>query len=181
MQSTLERLCSLTKLKWGAPGSEWNDHFDPIGLILQLPPRREEYWCTPKNSTCFARTGGDGTHFSILHLPGTTLDSAPVVMTVPMSDNPNVVVGENVLEFLALGCRRGYFSLEQLVFDHESAVLAYSSEEFDPESSQQEQAMLKLIAKEFGLHPWQRLRARFAELQLRYRGVIETTNGLRAG
>ncbi len=39
---------------------DWNDYFDPIGLILQIPPKREDYWCTPLNALTFARTGGDG-------------------------------------------------------------------------------------------------------------------------
>src|SRR5688572_18028969 len=59
MYPGLERLNALTPSPWG--GGEWNTFFDPIGLVLQLPPTNWEYWCTPKNSLTFATTSGDGT------------------------------------------------------------------------------------------------------------------------
>lgn len=61
----LERLCSLTDVQWGREGSDWNAFFDPIGLMLRLPPVNGGYWCTPMNSLSFATTGGDGTHGSL--------------------------------------------------------------------------------------------------------------------
>src|SRR5687767_64611 len=79
--------------------------FDPVGLILQIPPGRRDYHCTPLNSVTFASTGGDGVHFGFLHVEGCSL--SPVVMTVPMSDVHNFVVGESLFEFLCLGAKRG--------------------------------------------------------------------------
>ena len=62
----IDDVATLFKLagNQGRP-DDWNDHFDPIGLILQIPPKREDYWCTPLNALTFARTGGDGTHYSL--------------------------------------------------------------------------------------------------------------------
>jgi hypothetical protein len=56
----IDDVATLFKLagNQGRP-DDWNDYFDPIGLILQIPPKREDYWCTPLNALTFARTGGD--------------------------------------------------------------------------------------------------------------------------
>ena len=90
----------------------------PIGLRLEDPAqtRAWDYPTTPVNVTTFASTGGDAVHFSAInasHGSGT----AVVVMTVPMAfDNPNHIVGGDLREFLALGCRTGYFCLERLAY-----------------------------------------------------------------
>src|SRR5688500_10275155 len=112
MNRDLKQLCALTRIEWGADGCDWNPFFDPIGLILRVPPAYGGYRCTPTNSLSFATTGGDGTHFSFLRLAERCDDECPIVMTVPMSSSPNVIVGVNLREFLALGCRRGYFALD---------------------------------------------------------------------
>jgi hypothetical protein len=60
------------------------------------------YRLSSVNATMFARTGGDGVHFSLL-------SSGAVVMTVPMAfEAPNHVIGADIREFLALVCRLRY-------------------------------------------------------------------------
>jgi hypothetical protein len=112
MTDDLDLLLRLAGARRDRRASEdWCDYFEPAGLILQIP-QRSAYWCTPLNALTFARTGGDGTHYSLVTAPGTDLAHRPVVMTVPMSDDPNVIVGEDLRDFLALGCRFGYLGLE---------------------------------------------------------------------
>src|SRR5262245_47987988 len=120
MHDDLDTLFGLAGYRGGA--DDWNDHFDPIGLILQIPPKRDEDWCTPLNALTFARTGGDGTHYSLISIPNTPRAELAVVMTVPMSDAPNVVVGETLRDFSALGCRFGYFGLEGLVHQPDKTI-----------------------------------------------------------
>ena len=96
------------------------------------PPRLEEHslnevgliaddfagYATPANAEVFARTGGDGVHFTRL-----TDSAQPIVMVVPMKyPDPYVVVGQSLHDFLRLGCRCGYFGLEQLVYDWKETV-----------------------------------------------------------
>lgn len=162
----LDRLFRLAGNKGEA--DDWNGHFDPIGLILQIPPKREDYWCTPLNALTFARTGGDGTHYSLLSLPRVSRVEQPIVMTVPMSDEPNVVVGANLRDFLALGCRFGYFALEQLVYDRRETIALLKLREFDAERSPSEIRMLKRLAKTFDLRPWSDPKRHLADLRVRY-------------
>jgi hypothetical protein len=169
----LELLWSLTGVKRSGEDSDWNAFFDPIGLILRLPPEYGGYWCTPTNSVSFATTGGDGTHFSILRIAGRQDDRCPVVMTVPMSDAPNVIVGEDLRDFLALGCRRGYFSLFQFVHSPEEAFEQYASAAYDPEATSDEIEKLRLIETTFQLRPWRDIRRRIAKLRLRYHSLLE--------
>ena len=114
--STLQQLWDLAGGDPDDTSCDWNGTFDPVGLVLLAPPRNEGYWCTPTNSLTFAITGGDGVHYGLMAINGEFTDLSPVVMTVPMCDTPNKIVGANLKEFLALGCRYGYFALEQLVY-----------------------------------------------------------------
>lgn len=92
--------------------------FDPVGLILIRPLEKWGYDSTPVNSQSFAHTGGDGVHFGLIDLGVGISEDSPVVMTVPMAANPkNVILGENLFDFLCLGCESGYFMLEQLSYD----------------------------------------------------------------
>jgi hypothetical protein len=156
---------------------DWNDHFDPIGLILQIPPKREDYWCTPLNALTFARTGGDGTHYSLVSLPNSPRSAQPVVMTVPMSDTPNVIVGENLREFLALGCRYGYFALEGLVHSRAETISELKRRKYHEERTTHEIRMLRLIERTFRLKPWTDPRKRLAELKRRFLKRLEVPDG----
>src|SRR5262245_63700807 len=95
-------------------GDEPEYAFERIGLLLEDPeaPGDWDYDATPVGAVPFAWTGGDGVHFSVL------ADGSAVVMTVPKSlGDTNHVLAESLTEFLALGCRTGYFSLERLAYD----------------------------------------------------------------
>lgn len=89
-----------------------------------------------------------------------------VEMTVPMSfGEPNVVVGNELRDFLALGLRTGYFVLEKLVYDHDAA-LTLLNEGFDLEGPAR--AALASIRESFGLVPWTNVRARPDALEVKY-------------
>jgi hypothetical protein len=165
----IDDVATLFKLagNQGRP-DDWNDYFDPIGLILQIPPKREDYWCTPLNALTFARTGGDGTHYSLVSVSTSRRSDQVVVMTVPMSDTPNVIVGENLRDFLALGSRFGYFALEGLVHEPDETIAALRRRKYDEEWTAREIGMLKLIERTFRLKPWTDPRKRLAELERRF-------------
>ena len=128
--------------------------FESIGLFLEDPlePGRWDYDCTPVGATTFASTGGDGVHFS-------ALAGGVIVMTVPMQwADPNHVLGESLGEFLALGCRTGYFGLEQLAYQRAKTI------EVLQQSSPPGDSLLDGIIATFSLRPWPDVAGRLAEL-----------------
>lgn len=167
-----EQIPTVLRQLWRLAGSDpldakndWNGTFEPVGLILFAPPRNGGYWCTPLSSLSFATTGGDGVHYSLLAVDGGFTDFSPVVMTVPMCDTPNVIVGGNLREFLGLGCRFGYFSLEQLVYHPERTLAELEAQQFDPEAGAVERALLQKISAYFGVTPWSDPHRRLEELR----------------
>ena len=169
-------LQQLWKLAGGDPtdaGSDWNDVFDPVGLILLAPPRNYGYWCTPLNSLTFATTGGDGVHYGLLSTNGEFTDFSPVVMTVPMCDTPNTIVAANLKEFLALGCRFGYFGLEQLVYDRHTTLQELGLARFDPEAGQNKRVLLQRIASTFNVEPWAAPGRRLDELHTMFASAVQ--------
>ncbi|WP_461121173.1 hypothetical protein [Saccharothrix stipae] len=143
--------------------------FLPIGLRLDDPARQvvvSDYAATPAGAVPFASTGGDGVHFSIVPVA----DAWPVVMTVPMAfTNPNHVVGGDVREFLALGCRTGYFNLDRLAYSWGRAELINALQTTtEPAPDPDERRLLTALVAEFGLEPWHDVEARLAELQAAY-------------
>ncbi len=143
---------------------------------------------TPINSFTFAQTGGDGVHFSLVTLEGKVLENSPVVMTVPMNyGKVNLIVGENLLEFLCLGEQLGYFFLEQLVYNEEETIewLSHPKEfinkeyginpsgAFPPDSFLEKERLLSILRKEFELKPWNNLKSRLDELQNKFLGMLE--------
>jgi hypothetical protein len=166
----------LRHLAGGGPGgvdSEWNNALDPIGLISLTPPRSYGYWCTPLNSLTFAVTGGDGVHYGLLAVDGKFTDFSPVVMTVPMCDTPNTIVGAGLEEFLALGCRYGYFALEQLVYNREATLRELELARYAPEMGQEERALLTSLSSEFRLEPWANPARRLEELRMEFASAIQ--------
>jgi hypothetical protein len=96
--------------------------FDPCGLILEMLPAKDYYWCTPTNVLTFAITGGDGVHYSYLSGTEFTGEKRPIVMTLPCADGQNVIVADSFEEFFNLGFFVGWFSLEQLIYQPNEAV-----------------------------------------------------------
>ena len=168
MTDTLRALWELTEIQLGEGSPEWNGCFDPIGLILHGKLESWEYWCTPRNSITFASTGGDGVHYGILDIGAGFSDASPVVMTVPMCDTPNTIVGESLLDFLALGCRQGYFTLEQLIYQRDLQLAALDSQDFDPDATEEERGMLESISLRFDISPWSDHASKLEQLRRRF-------------
>jgi hypothetical protein len=158
----LERLSSLiTRLDAGSD--------EAIGLLLKDELRHSGYDEAPAEALCFAGTGGDGVHFSFLPTPSLKPADWPVVMTVPMQFvAPNLIVGANLREFLALGLRHGYFVLEQLAYEQEAMLEELSQ---PPRGGGQSALMIKgirAIEEAFAIAPWLYPRERLATLQLAF-------------
>ncbi|HEX6902127.1 MAG TPA: hypothetical protein VF789_20590 [Thermoanaerobaculia bacterium] len=142
---------------------ERKHHF--IGLNLTDPPERA---CegAPLNSIAFADTGGDGIHFSLVSENGEVGDDCMVIMTVPeLWEDPwaaNIAVGENLHDFLCLGCMAGYAALEKLAFYGDAAIeRLQDEEEDDPEAAE----TLRVMREELGLSPWPNVAEKLASLQ----------------
>lgn len=179
MQS-LEKLWSIAVNEAERTKQEFSLVFDPIGLLLIRPLVKGYYGSTPINSFTFAETGGDGVHFSLLELTGKVSEDSPVVMTVPMNyGKDNLIVGENLLEFLCLGEQLGYFFLEQLVYNESKTIewllqpKEFINQEygenpacsFPPEAFREQERLLNVLRKEFDLKPWRNIKKRLDELQ----------------
>lgn len=154
---TLSRLWELTGQQLPDDGGADNAYFEEVGLFLEWPLMHSGYdWCAPMNTLQFASTGGDGVHFSLLLLDDVLSESSPVVMTVPMAmeDSTNFIVGGCLLDFLALGSRRGYFNLEQLAYQHDWLLNELKDVDFSEEISDEARKLLTSIADTFDLRPW---------------------------
>jgi len=183
---TLERLWNLADTEAERTNVKPASVFEPIGLILVRPLQNMGYTSTPRNSSTFAHTGGDGVHYGLVHLEGKVSSDSPVVMTVPMNfDTENMIVGSSLHEFLCLGCEVGYFFLEQLTYEDsrsETIHLIYHPEEWfeqnygDPEleaDAQQIRCLLDLLRIEFQFKPWEQCERKLAELQRQFRSLLD--------
>jgi hypothetical protein len=120
------------------------------------------FQATPVNSVTFASTGASGVHFGFVPGPDQPLDRSPVVMTVPLADDPNHIVGGSLAEFLSLGCRQGWSFLDQLAYDAPWAANWYSSR--TPPMFPVLETMVRL----FGLTPWPDVSGRLLGLRGEY-------------
>lgn len=170
-------LRELWKLTGGDPATSTRAAaaFDDAGLILIAPPRWYGYDSTPTNATTFATTGGDGVHYSWLTFGDANAETAPIVMTVPMAaeEHTNIIVGENLRDFLNLGCRYGYFPLEQLAYDWGATVRELEMQRVAPDAWPEKRKKLKVLTDALGLAPWPNPRQRLSELQDKYRSRVE--------
>lgn len=134
---------------------EEREELEDDGLCIHHCLSPGGYESSPPKYLAFASTGGDGVHFSI------PMDRAgPVVMTVPMAfDNPNVVVGSDLEDFLSLGCVYGYFGLEQLAYNEDRTIHSIEVAG-DPSSA------LQQLSRHFNLRPWQAVAHHLAALKL---------------
>jgi hypothetical protein len=145
-----------------ARGGTPDEVFGPIGLLLENPARasRWEYTTTPIDALTFASTGHNGVHFSLLGH-----GSGPVVMTAPMSfDSPNRVLGADLPEFLALGCRTGYRRLEALAHGFARRELMDRVTTGVPGMDGAELELLGHLGAEFALQPWPDVAGRLRDL-----------------
>ena len=130
--------------KWGKVAYK---HIDYCGLIPVRPLERHPYFCTPKNSLTFAATGGDGVHYGMVQGVNQQGHPGPVVMTVPMATNNNVIVAEDLDEFFSLGYYAGWSGLDEIVYRLDEAIKYYAGP--DADLSKEESTFLEMIRKEF--------------------------------
>ena len=158
----LDKLWTVAQVEAEKHNMKPESVFSEIGLFLEMPPINSGFYPTPINTSTFASTGGDSVHYGLLHINGEIVETSPVIMTVPCSSrNSNLVVGENLLEFLCLGCEVGYFVLEQLAYNQEDTVDFLShSDHPDREEYEDNQEDLALLIKAFSLKPWEQMRSR---------------------
>jgi hypothetical protein len=81
-----------------------------------------------------------------------------------------------------LGCSRGFFALEQIVYKHEVIVEAYTNPNWQPSekwhfsvglgANDEEKALLAFLAIRLGLRPWTNA-GHFQELQDRFGDLLE--------
>ncbi len=148
--------------------------FGAVGLFLYPAFDYPTYINTPKNSATFASTGGDGVHYGFLCGGEFSEIDPPIVMTVPMNfDLPNIIVGSNLNEFLSLGCRYGYFGLEQIAYDPLNTLHELRTGVYDPDCPDEEIGLLKTISAEFEVTPWADPEARLNQLRLKYHALLE--------
>jgi len=157
---------------------------DKLGLILDKTLDSSRYdWCTPANSRTFACTGGAGSHFSFLLQDGVVRGTSPILISIPEAlAGISYIVGEDLFDFLCLGCFRGFFALEELGYHLELTLEAYTNPEWQPANnshvsvgfvpSAQDRRILEFLRQEFGLRPW-RDPQRFHNLQKRFADLLE--------
>jgi len=170
---TLEKLWALTGIQRIEFNESENLFFDSIGLNLLQQPECWGYWCTPTNTVSFAATSGDGVHFGFLCKQGIPLEDSPIVMTLPSADVSNIIVGENLIEFLSFGCRTGYFELEQIEYQPEFQIPIMDSQLYLEEATKEEIGLLKEIEFAFELKPWVNHASRLLELKNNYIDFLE--------
>ena len=138
-----------------------------LGAFLHDPaagPVDFDYDATPEDSYAFASTGVDGEHYSVLL--GEDRNGL-IVVTAPMAfDRPNVVVGESLVEALALvsgGC--GFSGPPNLAYQSWDEAIATIERPTD-------NALWQEISRELALVPWSEPAARLARLQDDHLGSV---------
>ena len=147
---------------------------EAVGLLLTTDRYQSPYEVTPAGVLVFASTGGDGVHFSFLLDETAEPEDWPVVMTVPMQfDRPNLVLGANLREFLALGLRVGYFVLEQLAYDLDEMIGVLDRPQIANERPELMASTLDAIATAYSIAPWEDHRRRLDWLQRAFPQPVE--------
>jgi hypothetical protein len=173
MTITFKQLWAIANRESQRIGETPDDIFLPVGLRLEIPVKPWEYYCTPTNVRTFASTGCDGVHYSFLELSSSS--ELPIVMTVPANygnPNPNVIISENLYEFLCLGSKASYIGLEEL--SYENGELSFlKSVDYAEFLSNEQIDFLDILISEFSLHPWSVLEERISCLQSKYLDLLQ--------
>jgi hypothetical protein len=167
MPDTLTRLWAAADAIAAERGQDARWMFIDLGLALQRPLKRWDYFCTPHNSLTLASTGGDGVHFGLLQIGETPSGRQPIVMTVPMNLVHNFILAESLDEFLGLGYHHGWFALDQVAYQP-SRVEERFGEEEDPERWPEDAGVLARLRRLAGFTPVRLSMTRIAELQAKY-------------
>lgn len=147
-----------------------------VGLFLNTPPRNFGYAATPQNSITFAHLGVDGIHVGVLTANDTIDPESPVVLTIPMAfEQQNFIVGENLHDFLSLGCRGGFAHLANLHLLLDDTLAYYQNPEYEV-FDERFPAILALMTDELQLRPWLDVRAHFCDLQESFAARIQTAH-----
>lgn len=173
MVVTFEQLWAIAKREAQRIGETPDNVFLPVGLRLEVPAKPWEYYCTPTNVKTFASTGCDGVHYSFLELSSSS--ESPVVMTVPANygnPNPNVIISENLYEFLCLGSKSSYIVLEELSYEN-GELNPLKSLGYAEFLSNEQIHLLNVLNNEFSLHPWSNLEERIGYLQSKYLNLLQ--------
>jgi len=154
-----------------------------LGLILSKLGEGRYDWCTPLNCLPFARTGGNGVHFSFLTRDEKLVSRTPVIMTNPGGgDGRSWIVGSDLHDFLSFGYHCGYFVMEQLAYSLEKTLATFVSPE-SPEAdkdlliSEEKAPVMKAMRERLGLKPWETVN-HFQELQDKFAGQMKYPPGL---
>ena len=150
-------------------------YFDYAGIIPVLS-QSFRYSSSPTNTEDFAATGGDGVRYSILEL---TENIQPVIMNVPMNfgdsmKDYNWIIAENLNEFLSLGFYNGWFPIEELCYNFESAIEFYSKENM--EAQYQTGVDIRFVRKlrdKFGVKHIPLSKQRLKEMEDTYFGYLQ--------
>ena len=187
----LERLCEINEEIANESSDRFGtDSLGHVGLYVdrQLDGARYSH-CTPRNVRTFASTGGGGTHFSFLVQDSMITEASPVVMTAPDHFAQSVIVGEDLFDFLCLGCRVGFAGLEYLAdFDSVEHVLracTAAEAEAVPDGESTADAefrafhrhLLDYLMENLDLRPWTSPE-RFYELQEAYAPLLKLPPGV---
>lgn len=158
-----------------------------LGLLLSRELMNGGYWCTPINTLEFGSTGGDGVHFSLVETDGKVSENSPVVMTVPANIGEpqvaNVIVGRSLLDFVRFGLIRGYFAMEQFVYQRDLTLQAYSSADWQPKEKshfsvgfavdEAQQKTMHLVASELNITPLTYTPTEFELLQKQFMPMLQ--------
>jgi len=157
--------------KWQQAGvSALGIKFSPIHSLSN-----GEYWCTPLNTLAFARTGGDGEHYSFLVQQRSVNSSSPVVLTAPSSSHHNYIVAPDFETFLRAGLSRAFFGLSQFAYNSEETLAAYGSPDWTASSESHESVgyapdncqreVMRFVATRLGLQPFWYTPDKYTEYQ----------------
>lgn len=154
---------------------------EPVGLLLHRNPLLGEY-PGPPNGAQFGYTGGDFTSFSYLDVGDPSFGGSPVILTIPPlvhGHHIDAIVGENLHEFLSLGCQAGFFFMD--LYPDQSFYDLYcnpdgdwlNEEEEEEEDRSERKRLLAVLINEFSLAPWRNIEKRLEQLQKEYGHLVQ--------
>ena len=146
-----------------------------VGLILYQKLENGGYWCSPKNASTFATTGGDGDHYSLLIKDGVINETSPVVLTWP-SEGEQTIVGASLYDFLCFGMHGGYF---QVLAGHTDVPDVKAHELlFHSHVEDYQQEVLAYMTAQLDLKPWPHAErsVRFQSLQSDFRPLVDASD-----
>jgi hypothetical protein len=138
-------------------------------IVLEPTESYWDYWCDPINVETFAATGMGGAHFGEFEAED---GKRPVVLVAPDFDEPCIILGDSLFEFLCLGCEVGYGLLVEL-----PCQMGWTVEQIESRrpcvGDPQEQRILSELRSRFRLKAWHDVGNRLFDLQHLYLDQLE--------